>query len=323
MRHVRRAALGLLGLSVGIPQVEAQAAPERVALAWVRAEGAERCASTAALQEAVRARLGRDPFDPRAAVSVEGQVARVEGGWRAWLVFRDADGSVLLRRELRDTAEDCATLSAAAALSLSLALAPVAPSTPSAPTPIDDAERAPPPILDAPPVRATPTPPRVASRTTLGAGAELLVGALPGVAPGAVVRVESAWSSRVVAALRVAFQPERRTEAPDDLWAFGMTRASIGLCARTAPHARVELLGCVQLSGGLVHGVSFGLRPVAPGNYGWASAGVEGRATVRLAGPWWRRCRRRRSGPSCATASSRRAERPLCTINLRAPSRWR
>ncbi len=285
MRRVRRAAWGLLGLSVGIPQVEAQAAPERVALAWVRAEGAERCASTAAIQAAVRARLGRDPFDPRAPVSAEGQVVRVEGAWRAWLVFRDADGVVLLRRELRDTADDCATLSAAVALSLSLALAPVAPPAPSAPTPADDAERAPPPVMDAPPIRTTPTPPRVASRTTIGAGAELLFGALPGVAPGALVRVESAWSPRVVAALRVAFQPERRTEAPDEGWAFGMTRASIGLCARAAPHARVEFVGCVQLSGGLVHGVSFGLRPVAPGNYGWASAGIEGRATVRLVGP--------------------------------------
>lgn len=218
-------------------------------------------------------------------MSAEGQVVRVEGAWRAWLVFRDADGVVLLRRELRDTADDCATLSAAVALSLSLALAPVAPPAPSAPTPADDAERAPPPVMDAPPIRTTPTPPRVASRTTIGAGAELLFGALPGVAPGALVRVESAWSPRVVAALRVAFQPERRTEAPDEGWAFGMTRASIGLCARAAPHARVEFVGCVQLSGGLVHGVSFGLRPVAPGNYGWASAGVEGRATVRLVGP--------------------------------------
>lgn len=263
-----------------------QGAPETLAFSWVRGEGADGCPPASAVMVAVRTRLGRDPFDPEAPLSAESSVARVEGRWRARLVFRDPSGAVLLRRDLEDASEGCETITTAVALSVSLGLAPQGSTRPvrsPPPTPAVDPEPLP---RETNPSGPRPEPAGPTPRwTRVSAGAELLWGPLPRAAPGATVRVESAWSPRWSAAVSVGFQPERRTEAPDDVWAFGMTRATLGLCARTSPRARLELSGCAALSAGLVHGVSFGPQPVAPGNYPWAAARVELRAAVRVVGP--------------------------------------
>ncbi len=279
-RRVARIGLAaaLLAPSVG----SAQGAPETLALSWVRGDGADECPPAAGVMAAVRTRLGRDPFDPEAPVSAEASVARMEGRWRARLVFRDPTGAVLLRRDLEDPSPGCETITTAVALSITLGLAPDGPAR-AAPTPLPRSVVDPEPLPRAPdPLQPSGPPPL---RTRVSAGAELLWGPLPGTAPGATLRVESAWSPRGSASVSVGFQPERRTEAPDDVWAFGMTRATLGLCARTIPLPRLELSACAALSAGLVHGVSFGPQPVAPGNYPWAAAGVELRAAVRVVGP--------------------------------------
>jgi len=265
---------------LGTGRAAAQEAPETVAFSWVRGEGADACPAASVVMRAVRERLGRNPFDPEAPLSAEAAVARAEGQWRARLIFRDATGAVLLRRDLEDTSADCDTLTAAVALSLSLGLAPTVPPPPPPPPPARDPER--PPREPDPPPRPR-TAPRAVSR--LSAGAEMLWGPLPGAAAGATVRAETTWGTHWGAALSVGFQPERRTDPPDDVWAFGMTRATLSLCARTSPWPTVELTGCAALSAGLVHGVSFGPLPVAPGNYPWAAVGPELRAAVRVWGP--------------------------------------
>ena len=45
-------------------------APHKVRLEYVRGDGAESCAEATALRRAVSARLGYDPFDPKAANSI-------------------------------------------------------------------------------------------------------------------------------------------------------------------------------------------------------------------------------------------------------------
>lgn len=277
MRSARRRSA--LCLAVGIVAVGASASAQdplrAVSLAWVRGPGAEGCPSQRAIRSAVRARLGRDPFRDDAAVTAEVHVARVEGRWRATLALREEGGAETLRRELSDASEGCDTVADAVVESLSLALdvAPPSPPPEAPPAPASAPVRAPP-----------PTPTRARARTVLAA--ELLLGALPGLATGVVWRLEVPVARRWLHGWgSMALHPERDTPAPDDAWAFGMTRLSAGLCARWAPASRVDASGCAGLAFGLVHAVTRSASPIAPGNYPWAAATMEARAALRPAGP--------------------------------------
>jgi hypothetical protein len=262
----------------------AQDAPSVLRLAWARGDGADRCPAQSAVMDAVRARLGRDPFTADATTSAEVLIERA-GRWRARILFRDASGAVLLRRELDDGADDCAAITAAAVLSVALALAPVAPTpvvvTPAvAVTPAIDNEVAAPPRPVVPEVRTTPraTPRRV----RLVGAAELLVGALPSLAAGAAVHVDLLLTRRWAFSFSAALSPEQRV----DTWAFGLTRASASACFRAHPHRRVELSPCAGVSFGLVHAVTFGPTPLEPGNYPWLGVHLDARGLARLGGPW-------------------------------------
>lgn len=269
----RRSALAFAALVAWAVPSAAQEPLREVSLAWVRGAGAERCPSQRAILTAVRGRLGRDPFREYAQVTAEVHVSRVEGRWRATLVLRDDEGAETLRRELTDASEGCGTIADAVVESVSLALDAALPPPPPAPPP-------PPP----PPIAPPPPPPRERARTTLSA--ELLLGALPDLAPGVVWRLDVPVARRW---LRVwgsmALHPERNTPAPDDAWAFGMTRLAVGLCARWSPRAWIDASGCGGLAFGLVHAVTRRAEPIEPGNYPWAVATVEARAALRPAGP--------------------------------------
>ena len=106
---------------------------------------------------------------------------------------------------------------------------------------------------------------------------------MPELAPGAVWRLDAPVSHRFAVLGAVAFTPEQRTA--DTRFAFGMTRATAGLCARAHPTRRFEFDVCAGLSLGLVHVVTFGPTPVEPGNYAWFAGQLEGRALARVAGP--------------------------------------
>ncbi len=110
---------------------------------------------------------------------------------------------------------------------------------------------------------------------------DLLVGPLP--QPGVGLRGHASVALPVPG-LRVwgamAFTPEQRTPAPSSFWAFGMTRASLGVAYGGAPHAAVDLSVEAGLCAAFAHGVALRGEPVSPGNYPWLAFTVGGRLAV-------------------------------------------
>src|SRR5690348_4148994 len=94
-----RAAL-LWVLAPTLASAQASVEQERYRLSWVRGKGAEECPSAGQLAEAVRQRLGRDPFSNDAPRDIEGNVARVDDVWQARLNVLGPDGAVLGSRDL-------------------------------------------------------------------------------------------------------------------------------------------------------------------------------------------------------------------------------
>ncbi len=269
-----RATIACAALLAASPAA-AQEPLRAVTFSWVRGDGADRCPSPADMMSAVRARVGRDPFSPASRTSAEASVERVADRWRARLLFRDAQGDVILRRDLDDASPDCDTIAVAVAVSVTLALAPTPPQAP-----LVDPETARPP----PPPPAPPRPPATRARPRLTLAGEALVGPLPGVAFGAVARIEGAVLPHASLYGSVAFEPQVRTGASGE-WAFGMTRASLGVCAHGSPLAWLTLAGCGGAAAGLTHAVTYGLAPLEPGNYPWVAAVVDLRGAARLVGP--------------------------------------
>ncbi len=260
-------------LSLGTA-ARAQQPVRSVTFSWARGDGADQCPSSPELMAAVRARMGRDPFTANASVTAEGSVERVGPRWRVRLLFRDAAGAVLLRRELDDASEGCTTVASAVVLSVSLALAPTGDPVP----PRHDAEL--PPAL-APRPATPPVAPRERAWTTLSA--EALYGVLPGVAWGAAWRVEVPIHRRWALWGAVMYEPEVAVGAARE-WSFGVTRGSVGACWRAwRPRPFFELGLCAGASVGAVHAVTFGPTPLAPGDNVWAAATLDPRATLR---PW-------------------------------------
>ena len=110
---------------------------------------------------------------------------------------------------------------------------------------------------------------------------DLLVGPLP--QPGVGLRGHASVGLPV-AGLRVwgamAFTPEQRTPAPSSFWAFGMTRASVGVAYGGAPLAWLDLSVEAGLCAAFAHGVALRGEPVSPGNYPWLAFSVGGRVAL-------------------------------------------
>ncbi len=269
-----RATIACAALLAASPAA-AQEPLRAVTFSWVRGDGADRCPSPADMMTAVRARVGRDPFSPAATTSAEASVERVADRWRARLLFRDAQGAVILRRDLDDASPACDTIAVAVAVSVTLALAPTPPRAP-----LVDPEPARPPA----PPPAPPPPPAQRARPRLTLAGEALVGPLPGVAYGVVARIEGSVLPHASLYGSVAFEPEVRTGASGE-WAFGMTRASLGACAHGRALAWLTLAGCGGASVGFTHAVTHGPSPLEPGNYPWLAATVDLRIVAHPVGP--------------------------------------
>lgn len=257
----------------------AQEPVRHVSFAWVRGDGADGCPAQPALMAAVRARINRDPFSESATVTAEASVARVEGRWRARLTFRDAQGAVLLRRDLEDGSDDCTTIANAVALSVSLGLAPSVDDEPRA----VDREVAPRVVLGEAPVRPAP-PVETRERAWSTLAAEVLHGVLPGLALGVVWRLDVPLARRWSVWVSASFNPQVSVGDANE-WTFGLKRASAGACFRFRPRAWLELAPCAGLSVGAVNAVTYGLAPVDPGEYLWPAVVLVPRVTLR---PWRR-----------------------------------
>jgi hypothetical protein len=205
MRH--RAARGLgLAVLLGAGLARADPAPPTTArLEFSRGRGAELCPDEEAVQRAVTARLGYDPFRPDAPRIVTAIVRRDQGSLRGDVELRDRKGAVKGTRHLSAAENDCPELVAAMALAISIAIDPqslLRPPLPSSPEPPTPPEPEPAPV-DSAPSASLPVP---------------VIGVAPAVASPLVVSPSISSSSR--SSLRIEAP---RSSAVDALsWRFGL-----------------------------------------------------------------------------------------------------
>ncbi len=212
----------------------AQPAPARWRLDWTRVDGAESCPPARAMEDRVRARLGRDPFDAAGAASIEAVVERDEGEWVAHLFARDGAAGA---RELRSPEERCDALAEMAALAMALVIDPGAPLDRPAPAP-----PAPPPPEPAPRPFRAPRPPL--GQVLLEAAAT--PGALPGAALGVGLGAQVPLGRAVRLDVGAWLFPEGRTEGRDVV-TFSAVSGRLGVCgtllARRRPALELDLCG--------------------------------------------------------------------------------
>lgn len=96
-----------------------------VRLSVERAPGAERCPDDELLRDAVRARLGRDPFDDASRIAVRVSFVRSGRAWRG-RIERTVDGAPAGARELEVVGRDCEELAQAVTLAIGIAVDPIA-----------------------------------------------------------------------------------------------------------------------------------------------------------------------------------------------------
>jgi hypothetical protein len=262
-------------------------AEQTAQLSWTRTEGAEACASRAQIERRVELQLGRNPFvreaDP-GALSFEGVVDRApNGAFRARLFVADA-ASLRTPRELVGDAVSCQSLEDATALSIALAIDPLA-LTPKVE-----------PVVQAPTPRAPEVVVRPASRPERprspahpeGLGGELegratmLGNVLPRTSFGAGVEGQLKLGSHASLAVGGQVQPEIR----DGDYAFGLSAGTVGGCAGALLGQRIRVEGCGRVLMGGIHAVVYRLEPTEPGQRIWVAAGLGTNVHVQVIGPF-------------------------------------
>src|SRR5262249_52811350 len=119
------------GLALADPPAREPAKAAR--LVYTRGRGAEQCPDEAAVESAVSARLGDNPFQPAADRTVSATVRLAGGMLRAEVLLRDARGTTLGARLLEAANDDCAELVRVMTLAISLAIDPRSASSPAPP----------------------------------------------------------------------------------------------------------------------------------------------------------------------------------------------
>lgn len=262
---LRRVFIAALAALLAAPLARAQdAPPRRVRLHVSRGVGAERCPDGELLREAVRGRLGHDPFVEPASSRVELAFVR-HGRWLvAELRVGELDGPPSPPRALRTRDRSCEALGASAALALSLAIEALPPSAPApveapAPQPLPAPEAPVTPVVAPAPVAPplAPPPPPLAPVTPPERGWEVSADALMGVnlAPslafGARVNVEWRFAFGRITAGVLAFAPVALRERD------GSVRVSTYLATAGACVGASFVSGCLVVAGGAMRGEGF------------------------------------------------------------------
>lgn len=164
-------------------------------LSYERKPGTEACQDEGALRDAVAVRLGYDPFIANRGPLVHVIVRQADKGYRATIALKDENDEVRGTREVSSKNADCVELSSVVALTISMAIDPLAqpgaaPSAPPAPTPTPTPSAPqtptaapPPPASQSPAPAPAPNPPPTPTSTlAMYAGPGLSFG---GAAPGA------------------------------------------------------------------------------------------------------------------------------------------
>ncbi|MCC7381423.1 MAG: hypothetical protein IT384_06310 [Deltaproteobacteria bacterium] len=265
----------LIAVAIVVAPLVARAEPEPHRFSWVRGPGAEDCAGAEVLSSSVSARLGQSPFSSTAPRVIEGMAMAREHGFVAHILVRARDGSLLGSRVLESDAERCASLDAAVVLAIVLLIDP------------EETARTRPPLAarapTAPPPPAAPVPAPIAPSDHGVAALRALVsgGLLPGPSIGLGASLSGAIGARWAWTVDVRFHPELRSLDSGD-FAFGLTAAGPGACARFGPLAWLETEGCASLLAGALHAVVFRPAPTAPGERLWLAAGAAVRARAHV-----------------------------------------
>jgi len=93
-------------------------------LVYVRGPGAEECPDQATVREAVKKRLGYDPFFPSSDKTIIARVVRDAGKLRGEVELIDERGTQVGKREFSAASDECDQLVHAMALSISIAIDP-------------------------------------------------------------------------------------------------------------------------------------------------------------------------------------------------------
>jgi hypothetical protein len=311
-----------LGLSLIALEVRAQPSPsDGVRLSFVRADNATDCVTAPALEREMVRRMGRDPFAGAARQWIEGVVVKEGAYYEVQLFERDAEGTTLGIRRLREAAADCHKLDDAIVLAIALIIDPtahLAPANPIAPasTPASKAASTQSPNVaasvatigawddrtarQAPPARAAlppavhydaPTPSidsRPAAAAFVSVDAVLTHGILPGVAPGTelVTRLPLDAKRRYALRLSALYLPEKRPSSSLGDLGYGLTAMEVGACAGRS-RQQVAWYGCTAFGLGAVHTVVHSPTPAEPGDRLWMAFRLEAGLGLHIAGPVW------------------------------------
>ena len=139
--------------ATALPWVAAASPTSR--FVYVRGPGAESCPDEPAMRAAVAARLGYDPFRVVATTTLTAQISRENGVYRGQVKLVDESGVERGARSIESRADDCAELTQALALSMSIAIDPLSVLSPPKPTEPEPKEPEP---ADTPRPKVDPTP---------------------------------------------------------------------------------------------------------------------------------------------------------------------
>jgi hypothetical protein len=238
----------------------AEEAPARVQLEWHRGAGSEGCIGASELESLVTAQLGRQVFgDARAELLIQGSIERVvtPPGWRATLIARRPDATVLGTRELVREAADCRELDRALALVVALSidrdasLGVVGAAPQTLPTAVRPPRAA---------IRAAPRPtPRREWRLGAALGALGAVGLLP--SPSVAIAAAIVVDPRRLPAIEISGSSwlEREERSAGGGARVDLVAAGLAMCP-AFPSLR-GLGACAGIDVGRMRGEGFGFSP--------------------------------------------------------------
>ena len=270
-------------------------------LVYVRGEGADSCPDEPEMRRAVAIRLGYDPFRPLASTTLTAEIRRENGAFRGRVKLVDDAGVERGARELESRASDCRDLTAAMALSMSIAIdplsvlrppPPVAPdespvAVPAAPPPAEaprdagvDADPGPAPPHDAPPAAAAAAAKNDADplRMAVAAGTHLAFGVAPATSVGIHVSMAAA-ARRYQVGIEGRFDLAASASSAEG----GRSRTSLAGAALVPCVRASVVLACALLLVARVEAASVDVT--APRSDAFVYLGAGGRLAVPIALP--------------------------------------
>ena len=200
---------GVIALAIGaLFGGEAFAASSSARLTYVRGRGTESCPNESAFRDAVKARLGYDPFFPAAKDAIVVTLDKKSGAFVGRIQQVDEHGNLRGEKTVSSKSRECGELVKTAALAVSLAiddLAITSPSAPSGPTAPESESHAQATPVTAPPPEAVPaySPPETVVqpvpspaspvRIDLSAGAQATFALAADAAGGVRLGIDATW----------------------------------------------------------------------------------------------------------------------------------